>query len=90
MEGKGQRALQGYGAGLDGFDPPFLLLAKHYDEAIELYSKAIELNSGVAVYYGNRSMAYLKTESYGYAHTDASKAVELDPSYIKVCVQHSC
>lgn len=54
-----------------------------YDVAIDLYTKAIELNPSVAVYYGNRSIAYLRTECFGYALTDASKAIELDRNYIK-------
>ncbi|EFN74272.1 Serine/threonine-protein phosphatase 5 [Camponotus floridanus] len=54
-----------------------------YDKAIELYTKAIELNPSVAVYYGNRSIAYLRTECFGYALTDASKAIELDRNYVK-------
>lgn len=54
-----------------------------YDVAIALYSKAISLNSDVAVYYGNRSLAYLKTECYGYALNDATKAIELDKNYVK-------
>jgi hypothetical protein len=31
-------------------------------------------------------MAYLKTEAYGYALADSSKAIELDPHYLKVIV----
>ncbi|GFG29986.1 hypothetical protein Cfor_03613, partial [Coptotermes formosanus] len=54
-----------------------------YNKAIDLYSKAIELNPTVAVYYGNRSIAYLKTECFGYALNDASKAIELDKTYVK-------
>lgn len=54
-----------------------------YNKAIELYTRAIELNPAVAVYYGNRSIAYLKTECYGYALSDATKAIELDKNYIK-------
>lgn len=54
-----------------------------YDKAIELYTKAIELNPSIAVYYGNRSIAYLRTECFGYALTDASKAIELDRNYVK-------
>ncbi|XP_046744529.1 serine/threonine-protein phosphatase 5 [Diprion similis] len=54
-----------------------------YNRAIELYTKAIEVDSTVAVYYGNRSFAYLKTECFGYALTDASKAIELDRNYVK-------
>ena len=56
-----------------------------YMEAIEWYSQAIELDPSVAVYYGNRSIAHLKMESYGYALSDASTALELDNMYIKVC-----
>lgn len=43
----------------------FALLEKDYDKAIELYSKAIELDPGNAVYYANRSLANLRTESFG-------------------------
>ena len=28
--------------------------------------------------------AYLKTEAYGYAIADATKAIELDPKFVKV------
>lgn len=54
-----------------------------YDQAIEHYSKAIELNPNVAIYYGNRSLAYLKTECFGYALSDATKAIEVDKNYVK-------
>ncbi|XP_067830990.1 serine/threonine-protein phosphatase 5 [Heptranchias perlo] len=56
---------------------------KDYDNAIKYYTLAIELNSQNAIYYGNRSLAYLRTECYGYALSDATKAVELDKKYIK-------
>lgn len=56
---------------------------QEYEKAIDLYSKAIDLDSTVAVYYGNRSFAYLKTECFGYALDDASKAIELDRNYVK-------
>lgn len=54
-----------------------------YDQAIEYYSKAIELSPNVAIYYGNRSLAYLKTECFGYALSDATKAIEVDKNYVK-------
>ena len=41
------------------------------------------MNPNVACYYANRSFAYLKTECFGYALIDASKAIELDKNYIK-------
>ena len=58
--------------------------AKKFELAIKYYSQAIDLDPTVAVYYGNRSFAHLKTESYGYALADASRALELDKSYVKV------
>ncbi|XP_071571683.1 serine/threonine-protein phosphatase 5 [Temnothorax nylanderi] len=54
-----------------------------YEKAIELYTKAIELNPTVAVYFGNRSISYLRTECFGYALTDASAAIKLDRNYVK-------
>lgn len=41
------------------------------------------MNDNVAIYYANRSFAYLKTECFGYALSDASKSIELDKLYIK-------
>lgn len=61
----------------------FFCAEQDYNAAIDLYTKAIEVNDSVAIYYGNRSFAYLKTECFGYALSDASKAIELDKSYIK-------
>lgn len=58
--------------------------AKLFEDAVECYSEAIDLNPTVAVYYGNRSFANLKMENYGYALADASRALELDKTYIKV------
>lgn len=54
-----------------------------FDKAIASYTKAIEIHES-AVYLANRSFAYLRTECFGYALEDATKAIELDPSYIKV------
>ncbi|XP_017768496.1 PREDICTED: serine/threonine-protein phosphatase 5 [Nicrophorus vespilloides] len=54
-----------------------------YQEAINYYTQAIEINPRNAIYYGNRSYAYLRTEFYGYALADASMAIELDKTYIK-------
>lgn len=56
---------------------------QNYDEAVTVYSKCIEKNPTNAVYYANRSIAYLRTEYFGYALADASKAIELNKSYLK-------
>jgi tetratricopeptide (TPR) repeat protein len=37
----------------------------------------------VAIYYSNRSMAYLKKELYGLALEDAEKSLQLDSTYVK-------
>jgi serine/threonine-protein phosphatase 5 len=55
-----------------------------YWSASHLYSEAIKLNPYVPSYWSNRSFAHLKLENYGYAIRDADKALELDPSYLKV------
>uniref|UniRef100_A0A669QQH7 Uncharacterized protein n=1 Tax=Phasianus colchicus TaxID=9054 RepID=A0A669QQH7_PHACC len=54
-----------------------------YENAVKFYSRAIELNPSNAIYYGNRSLAYLRTECYGYALADATRAIELDKKYVK-------
>ncbi|KFO64421.1 Serine/threonine-protein phosphatase 5, partial [Corvus brachyrhynchos] len=56
---------------------------KDYENAVKFYSSAIELNPTNAIYYGNRSLAYLRTECYGYALADATRAVQLDAKYVK-------
>lgn len=43
----------------------------------------MDLNPSNAIYYSNRSLAYLRTECYGYALADATKALEIDKNYIK-------
>lgn len=55
-----------------------------YTKAIEQYTEAIKLNPFLAAYFGNRSFAYIRTECFGYALSDASKALSLDKNYLKV------
>lgn len=54
-----------------------------FSKAIESYTFAIDNNPAEPSYYGNRSFAYLKSEFYGYALSDANKSIELDPKYVK-------
>ena len=60
------------------------LADKHYPQAIQAYSDAIECSPLSALLYANRSVAHLRLEEYGSAVADASKAIELDPKYVKV------
>jgi len=51
-----------------------------YDEAIEEYTKAIELDADLAMAYVNRAVAYGNKGQYDLAIADCNKAIELDPS----------
>nr|GMC72696.1 serine/threonine-protein phosphatase 5 isoform X1 [Ipomoea batatas] len=57
--------------------------AHKYSQAIDLYTRAIELNGENAVYWANRAFAHTKLEEYGSAIQDATKAIEIDPRYSK-------
>lgn len=56
---------------------------QNYNGAIDLYTKAIQKNWKNAVYFANRSISNLRLENFGYALSDASRAIELDKGYTK-------
>lgn len=55
----------------------------HYVDAYRLYSEAIELDEHNAVFFANRAQCAIKMEQHGTAISDATKAIELDPAYVK-------
>ncbi|KAI9864516.1 MAG: hypothetical protein M1813_003005 [Trichoglossum hirsutum] len=57
--------------------------AHDWPTAIEFYGKAIEANDKEPSFFCNRAQAHIKLEAYGFAIVDATKAIELDPSYVK-------
>jgi serine/threonine-protein phosphatase 5 len=57
--------------------------AHDWEGAIDLYTKAIELNPQDPTFYSNRAQANIKSEAYGYAIADATKAIEIDPNFVK-------
>lgn len=57
--------------------------AKKYDEAIELYSKAIALEPSNPVFYSNRSACYFSKKQYQNALEDALLCVDKDPKFVK-------
>jgi len=59
------------------------LKAGNVAEAIEHYSKAVELEPTGHVYYSNRSAAYLKQGDGDKALADGEKCVELKPDWAK-------
>ncbi|CAL9226596.1 unnamed protein product [Arabidopsis halleri] len=55
-----------------------------FDVAVDLYSKAIDLDPNCAEFFADRAQAYIKLESFtAEAVADANKAIELDPSLTK-------
>jgi DnaJ family protein C protein 7 len=60
-----------------------LYITKKYEEAIRLYTEAIQLCPDSSVYYGNRSACYIRLYQYRAAMADARKSVALDSSSVK-------
>ena len=60
-----------------------LMSGKNYDEAIDTYTKAIDLDPTNPVYYSNRAAAYSSKGDHLSAVGDAGKAIKVDPSYVK-------
>ena len=58
-------------------------LGHHFNEAADLYTKAIELNPRDATIWCNRAYTRIKLEEHGYGLSDATTAIEIDPKYAK-------
>ncbi|KAG8860738.1 hypothetical protein FRB91_001002 [Serendipita sp. 411] len=56
---------------------------KNFLEAATLYGEALEKNDQDATIWCNRAFARMNLEEFGYALDDATKAIELDPKYVK-------
>mmetsp|Transcript_38757 Transcript_38757/g.51066 ORF Transcript_38757/g.51066 Transcript_38757/m.51066 type:complete len:586 (-) Transcript_38757:388-2145(-) len=59
------------------------LKAKDFDQAIECYSKAIELDGSNHVYYSNRSAAYLSKGDAEKALEDGDRCIQAKPDWPK-------
>ncbi len=57
--------------------------AKKYQEAVELYSKAIDLDGGNHVLWGNRSAAKAGLKDWSAALADAEQTVKINPKWAK-------
>ena len=57
--------------------------AGDYPEAVEHFTKAIELNPSDHVYFSNRSGAYASLKDYENALIDADKCINLKPDWAK-------
>ena len=54
-----------------------------FEDAIEAFTKAIELDPNDHRYYSNRSAAYLSKGDANLALIDAEKCIEINPDFIK-------
>ncbi|ORC93162.1 putative TPR-repeat-containing chaperone protein DNAJ [Trypanosoma theileri] len=54
-----------------------------FDAAIDLYTKAIEVNPQEVALFSNRSAAYIKKRSFSEAARDAEAAIAIDPTFAK-------
>jgi tetratricopeptide (TPR) repeat protein len=52
------------------------------DEAIADYTRAIELNPGLAEAYNNRAYTYMVEKDYAPALADLNRAIQLRPKYV--------
>ena len=60
-----------------------LVKEKNYKEALDCYSKAIEIDPNDPILYSNRSAMHLNLSEFDQALTDAEKAISLKPDYAK-------
>lgn len=56
---------------------------KDYAKAIDLYSQALALNPGNAIFLSNRAAAYSANKDHESAKADAEAAVAIEPTYTK-------
>ncbi|KAJ3241548.1 TOM (translocase of outer membrane) complex component [Chytriomyces hyalinus] len=54
-----------------------------YAEAIEFYTKAIEINSNDAVFFANRAACYSNMQNHEATIKDCDSALAIDPRYLK-------
>ena len=54
------------------------------DEAIKLYTEAIQLDPNNHVLYSNRCAAYMRQEKYSQALEDAEATIKIKPDWAKV------
>lgn len=54
-----------------------------YEEAIEAYTRALQVNPNCATTYSNRAMTYIKMKEWQNAEVDATLALNIDPLHLK-------
>lgn len=59
------------------------LSQRNFEESIDLYTQAIDIDANNAVYYSNRAAAYSQLQLHDNAIADADAAIRVDPKYSK-------
>lgn len=62
----------------------------NYEDAIKKYSRAIEINPNISIYYSNRAMCYYRLKNYIKSFEDGQRSIEKDSCNIKgiiVCIK---
>lgn len=60
-----------------------MFAARKFDDAINLYSKAIIKNPTNATYFTNRALCYIKMKRWDSCCTDCRRALDMDPKLVK-------
>ncbi|PGG97861.1 hypothetical protein GX51_07103 [Blastomyces parvus] len=60
-----------------------------YQEAVDFYAQAINIDPSNPVFYMNKATAYYRLGKYAQAAEDAASATQLDPQYIKAWVRRA-
>lgn len=59
------------------------MTAKRHAEAIDSYTRAIARDPTSAVYHSNRAAAHISLGDHASAASDAERAIELDPKFVR-------
>jgi small glutamine-rich tetratricopeptide repeat-containing protein alpha len=66
------------------------MTAKRYGDAIDAYTRAIARDPTNAVFHSNRAAAHISLGDHAAAVTDAERALELDPAFIRAYSRLGC
>ena len=59
------------------------MTSKDFKEAVDCYTKSIDLFPEDPATYSNRALAHLRLKEYGKVIEDSNKAINLKPDYLK-------